>query len=484
MFQTRVYPNIASDEYWGAFNNIYNFDYFDSSFTAVMRIIASKRLGKEDSITLKYQNTAYSKSTLAGVNYNTIIGVCTDDINNNAGQYIKIHSLNHKDGNDYTFGILDAHWKDDDSTLRDYERLEDVERFLDTKGIKTRFYVSEKKRKALIVSESVDERKYHLFQSLLPRYTPWLFKDIPLDRDEVMLLKSLTNKTSTEFEKLVREFEEKMDLHSIIVRNKLKGFESVFEKRQLRDVETEIERVKQSIARLEREFSACYMNMNNLIVRRNGLEYKINNTDESDDEVMNYFLASKVLQLRDVSGSNISFFVKSFIDNFDIDVFDSYVSNRRSYLYRNRGNDSDFTNDDIEMFLRAAFEEEEFKIQVVAGFSMNFAEGTYDVYSHYVYPGDLGKFYIPNPHLEKYSCQGNNGEIIRESMSSRDYIGAIEACIAMTKNFNFADSAPGDYLVDWLFFRSAKPCVRMKDGTMMTPYGALKWLKNKRGIES
>lgn len=481
MFPQRVYPNLSEDQYYDGFPNIEPFTYFDGSLTATARAIISKRLKDDERVRFRYNSTSYSSSTLRGVEPHVVINIYANEEVSYTKGIVKFHNLNGGHDNNKSFEILDEHYKDTESILKDFERLDDISKFLEAKGVRTRFYINKEKHNAVIVCEEMDDRRFHLIQSLLPRYMPWLFDEAPLEQDEILLLKSLTSKSSTEYVKLIDQFAEKFDLRSMVIRKKLKGFEIKFEKRELESCKSEINSILNNIRDLENRFAEYARSLREKQIRRDGLEFKINNSD-GNDQVMDYFLASKVLELKDVRNTNVKFYVKTVIDNFDIDVFDSYVSNRRCYLYGSRPSDSPFTADDIEMFLRAAFEEDEFKIQVCAGYEVDFGNGSYTAYSHHTYPESISRTHISNPHLDMYGCQGNNGNIIRESLTNRDYIGAIEACIAMTKNFNFADSAPGGYLVDWLFSPDAKSCVRMPDGTTKTPHEALVWLKEKRGM--
>ena len=48
--------------------------------------------------------------------------------------------------------------------------------------------------------------------------------------------------------------------------------------------------------------------------------------------------------------------------------------------------------------------------------------------------------YIPNPHIDRYSCLGNYERTMNERLADNDAIGAIEQCISSCKSLNFADS--------------------------------------------
>ena len=58
--------------------------------------------------------------------------------------------------------------------------------------------------------------------------------------------------------------------------------------------------------------------------------------------------------------------------------------------------------------------------------------------------------YIPHPHLATYSCFGDHSRHIKELTLNKNYIEAIEQCLAAMANLNFSDSPVATYLVMYL----------------------------------
>ena len=56
--------------------------------------------------------------------------------------------------------------------------------------------------------------------------------------------------------------------------------------------------------------------------------------------------------------------------------------------------------------------------------------------------------YIPNPHIDRYSCLGNYERTMNERLMENDAIGAIEQCISSCKSLNFSDSTVMEVLMD------------------------------------
>lgn len=85
-----------------------------------------------------------------------------------------------------------------------------------------------------------------------------------------------------------------------------------------------------------------------------------------------------------------------------------------------------------------------------------------------------------NPHINEYSCMGGYSKTINELLSRRDYIGAIEQCVASCKSLNW-----GDHTVMCAFMRtffsdnSVARCIELPDGKVVNAKEAIKWLEEQ-----
>lgn len=92
---------------------------------------------------------------------------------------------------------------------------------------------------------------------------------------------------------------------------------------------------------------------------------------------------------------------------------------------------------------------------------------------------EIANEYTPNQHIQKYNCLGNNAMTIRESMIQRDYIGAIEACVASAKSVNVLEGATCGIMMEKIFSRKAGRIIEMPDGSARTPLEAVMWLEEQ-----
>lgn len=190
------------------------------------------------------------------------------------------------------------------------------------------------------------------------------------------------------------------------------------------------------------------------------------------NELMNFFLSSKSLELVEVKDNRITFVVKTFLAQYDDDYFADMVSNYDTILY-------DYVREqdlvDFGNLLRAIFETNEIKLKTWASFTID-SEGTFS------FPHKTGSIsvtgYIPHPHLEKFSCDGDNGRIIVQRLGEQDFVGAVSQCIAATTNLNFYDSTVVDNLFDtYLNLRTDAEFLELPDGRIVSPKEAVKWIK-------
>lgn len=464
----KLFPNI----------NHYSSYRGEKSFLITTRALLGRRIPEGDEVILDYSENNFSKSTLEQHDAKTIM----DEILapgrpiRQVDQSGVLHVMNLYASEDDN-AVLDKFFKDNmEEYLPGFREVADLGAFVGQKKMNATFFINEERKSFFIMVHNLDIKKWHFLQAFITRYFPWYFKDSPPNHEELAVIKSLAKRYAPEYESAIEAITATYNFRDAIIRDQLDGFETVFQTERLKAVKQLIRNTENSIKSLEREFSRLYQDLENQTTEEIGLTQKIEN-GEFDNEVMEYFLASKVLNLVAVRGASIEFVVASTIDSFDPEVFDSVISNPRSYFFREGGQkyNDNYSDEQVEKLLRAMFEEEIMRLRVVTAFTLDFQDGSYIAHSGYNFGAEFAD-YLPNMHIQRHSCLGSNAQYIHESMMKKDYIGAFEACIASGKNMNMADSIVAVQFMRAIFSDSATKIIQMPDGSIATPKEAIAWL--------
>lgn len=470
-----LFPNIGGNR----FRN-------DESFVATLRAVMYNRVPKEESISLQYNNSRYTAFEIRGAAPADCIRAFLRNSKiwaMNSG-ILHVHSFDgDAESNDVCFDIIDSNLT---KTMKGYEPLRDVAKWFEQSGkVRARIFLNAELKNVLIFIEKLDMKRWHLMQSLLPRYFPWYFKDSPRTEEETKLLSTLTKRYAPEYEKCIEEFAKKFDFRSQQVRLALAGFETRFERDKLNNVRNQITDTNRRIQALEDQFSAYYRQLAELNTQELGLIEKINRSkDGEDSELLEYFLCNKSLDIVSVRGSTIEFIVNTVLSNFDPDVFDSAIHRNGSFFYRHYETGEDYgnpelTDERIKKLMLAIFQDEKLKLRVCAAYRLGFGDGTYNALKNYHYPEKVLRDHTPNQHIQYYACLGNNGPIIREAMRKRDYIAAISACCSSASNVNFTESNTGTFFMQKICALDVGEIIQMPDGSTKTPVDAVKWLEEQ-----
>lgn len=471
----------------GMFGNIIAPRYMDDvSFVATLRALMHNRVPDGGQIVLTFTKSNYGAHTIENASGQDCVSAFLSGgrIVRGTSGCLHIHSFEgDSEGNDACFKKLDS------GAVIEYlnwlKPADDMNHFFEQRKIKARFYLSEERNSALIFIEGMTMRKWHLLQSMVPRYFPGYFAEKPLEGKELKLIKSLTNRYAPEYEELIEEAAKQFDFRTEMIRSNLKGFESGFHKIALRETRNEIDRYRERIRELERQFSNYYQNMDELTTRELGLVEKIKTVDDNEDsELMEYFLCNKGLDIVEVRDGTIQFIVKTVISSFDPDMFDSVIHRKESFFYRHYetgrsyGN-PELTDDRIKKLMLAIFRDETLKLRVCAAYWLDFKHGEYRGLSGYSYPDDVLKDHTPNQHIQHYACLGNNRAVVADAMVRRDYVSAVSACCSSASNINLTESNTGTFFMQKICDPAVGRIIQMPDGTTMTPVDAVKWLEEQ-----
>lgn len=454
----------------------------DESFVATLRALLHSRVPKEESVTLQYSSTDYSAGQLSDSAPRDCVRAFIQDTNITYGEngILLIHSFEGRSEEDNTacFKVLDEGVP---KAVKGFKPLDDLSNWIETTAkFRAKVYINEERRCTIVFTEKMNTKRWHMLESLVTRYFPWYFGPNPLNEEELDLVKTLTKRYAPNYEAAIEAFSKKFDFRSQIVRSKLTGFETQFDRQKLENVRSNIRSVDNNLRDLESRFSSYYQQLNDLRTQEAGLIVKIENGGgEESNELLDFFLATKSLQLVNVSGGKIEFVVTTTMDNFDPDAADSMVRNENSFFYYSGGDHPGFDRSRMKRLLKAIFVDEVLKIRLCAAYTLNFASGEYAGRKGYAFARDIVIDHTPNQHIQGFRCLGQNERMIRDSMRQHDYVGAVSACIQSAKSVNVTESTTCKLMINRLFASDATKFIQMPDKTTMTPIDAVKWLEEQ-----
>ncbi len=465
----------------------------DESFLATLRALLYSRVPEKESVYLQYTNSRHRKDDITGSRPRDVVRAFLRNTelirNEHAKGYLVVHSFDAMDeDNAAAIQLLDENGLA--NALTGYAELKDIATFFKQNGrINVRVFLKEEDRNAVIFVDRMTIKKWHFIQSLIPRYFPWYFKDHPVTGEETALLKTLTRRYAPDYEELIEKFAERFDFRSEALKTQLKGFETQFERIKLENVRYQMENIRENINNLERQFSNLYTQLEEQKTMELGLVEKIRfGGGEESSEILDYFLCNKGLDLVFCDNGKIQFIVKTFLTNFDPEMFERAIEKSHSFFYQEydtgrRYKNKAMTDERIKRLMIEIFRKETMKIRVCAAYELDFANGRYKGLKNYTYPVMMLNSYTPNMHIQYYGCLGNNETHIRRAVNNHDYVGAISACCASATNINFAESNTGTFFMQNILGENPGRIIQMPDGSNVTPLEAVMWLEAQDGTQ-
>jgi hypothetical protein len=306
---------------------------------------------------------------------------------------------------------------------------------------------------------------------MIPKYLSKLFADTPLTEAEINLLKSTGNKSAEEYERLIEEFTKELDIRSEIIRTKLAGFETGFERMKADELRSEINIFQNEYTLHLSKAREVANKIQERIYTLTGLEFVIKK-HTGDSELTEYFMCNKNLTITHVSGTKITFIVHGYVDIYDLDAFETYVENLNGFFYSDLS--PAITPEQMKILYMAIFSECKYKLRVCAAYTADMRIGLH-AFQDYVFPHE-SRTYFPNPHIQSFGCIGTYAGKFQEYMQKRDYVGAIDQAVVSARNLSFYDSSViSAFARD--FSRSSLKCLEKSDGKLLTPKEAIKELE-------
>lgn len=449
-----VLSNIGGDNFRG-----------DISTVATLRCFFGKRIGKDETLTARISE--YHASGIDPLASETEIcnkiyaAMSLNECDTGVLHIISLSSQ--KETNDTIFDALSHNFT---KQFKSYKENTGIEAFY--KGFRLLCYYDEEHRSVALFVGNLNYRKLHFLQAAFLPMFPW-FKNGEHGKTtdlDVELIKTLTSDDAAAYTAIVKKFAAQYDFRGAQIKKLLGDFEARCDKELLAKTESEIQEIDNEVDSHHRAIESRLANRNDLLIRRLGLETKIANGDGSS-ELTDYFLCNKRLSVVNTRGSKVTFITTDYLSYFDKDAAETALKNPRSTLCSG--------GDGVTALLKAVLIDEKLRIRFASMFTLNISGGISA--NGGVNFADYGiADCIANPHLYHYSCLGNNERFINEAIRKRDYVGAIEQCVAANKNWNILDSAVSNRFVDDLRAKDVM-CIELPDGRVVTPKKAIDWLK-------
>ena len=485
MFRTKIErtpltTDIANDY----FANINGSSYGDDiSFLATLRVLLYHRMSKEDGIYLRFGSSNYNAGYFTGEQRIPDLPFYeNEDLNT-----IYIHSFIHpnKEANIAALNAYTNHY----CGKADWTRIEKVSVFFQNK-FSVVCFVNPTIRSVLLLCVGLNMSTMHYLQCAIPVFLPWYFSDEErkLTADEKSFLESLRETSPATYSQYIIDFAEKFDFRTEKIKDLLQGFEISREREMIANIKHSIEQCIESIRSYNQQINNYLRDKDDYETQLLGLVQKVEESQEN--ELMDYFLANKNLELISVNDTVMKFVVKSYCEIYDEDEAKKIINNPNSYIYKPQGR---FCNnyieaDDIKLLMSAVFIDKVIKIRLCAAYTLNIRGGCNGM-DHYAF--GLGyETYMPNPHIYYHACLGSNYEAINEIMIRRDYIQAIEQLVLSSQNLNFRDIVVmSEFMSDVYGLQQERGgnnnnrCFELPDGSVVNPSEAIEWLHSQNNQE-
>lgn len=350
------------------------------------------------------------------------------------------------------------------------------------KKAKSVCFINKKIKTSILLVQTDSDSVLRCTQVAIPVALPWLFSK-PLDEDEMELLDSINSNNLSKYKSSLSKIESKSGIREKIIEEALGGLEERLQ-------EVELRRLKDQAAILNSENRRILLNISRNLEKIRELEIRIagieivGSKDDNASELRDYFTLNKSIILESLSSNgDVRFFVADYATYFDEELAGKVIENNSSYLRNAEGSleQRGVLYKDFRSLMRMVFVERKIKLKIFAHFVVSIPNMTIDAITHQYEDSLLSTTHHPNTHLTHHACLGQHAAAIADSLNNRNLIGAIEQCVAATKNINFGDSVVVKRIILDLIC-SRNKVLEFPDGTLANFEDAIKMIKGKEGV--
>lgn len=453
----------------------------DNSFLATLRALVAPRMKEEDSIFLRFGRSDYSSSQISNVPIDHVVSaICSSYELSEARNQIAVHSFTaDHESNLANMSAIEKL----PACYSGYYQLDKVKAFY-RKSFSVDCYINPEFKNVIIFVDNLDNKKLHYLQVSILAFLPWYFNPEEGVSDiEMQLIYSLRESSPEKYQNCLAKIAEQYDFRTARIRQLLSGFETRYEKIEVENVRNSIRSTDTTINQYNDEIGVLLGRRNELCIKLMGLERKIAEGGE-DSEIMEYFLCNNRLVLEDVTNTDMYFCVKDYLTYFDREMAEQYINNDRSFVYSNHRGES------VEKMKKLMYEifvseEPRLRIKMCAAYRFNL-NGNVGTQGGHRFSYEFSDC-MPNPHIDRYNCIGNYERTINQLLMNRDYIGALEQCVASCKSLNWGDSIVMETFMKTMWGTSGdgynNKCIELPDGSVVKPNDAIKWLEQQEASD-
>lgn len=446
----------------------------DKSFLATARALLGQRMSEGEELTISYRNYQLSKndadrfddarvlSSALGLlpeipNTLTVVEVVDAETLDRVMSVVK--------GN---FTSKYPNWK-----------TEDAIEALFRKSFQALCFLNKDLKSAVLFVDRMNLRKWHFIQVAIFRSLPWYFEgDKKITDAEKRFILTLRDDNPTAYLSALHEMAAVYDFEKSRIRRLLTGFETVYERRRADSIRNELERHQRELNNYNEAIANVLTAIREKSYNLSGLMAALERRGE-ESELMEYFLTDSKLGIESVSDGVLRFTVKGFFENFDEDEAEANINNDGSAVAR-EVDGARINRVAMKKLMTAVFVDRTIKLRVCAAYTFEIGDRIrVNAQGNKTYPAEFSS-YLPNPHIQRYSCLGNYNQIINERLRDGDYVGAVVQCEVSCNSL-----AWGDYMVISEFmekmYTATNTCFELPDGRCVDQVGAVKWLEEQEG---
>lgn len=329
-----------------------------------------------------------------------------------------------------------------------------------------------------IFVNSRDFRLYHLLMSFISLYYPSLFAEKKMTEEDYTIVKSLSNKEKDKFYASIQivlkpytiEFR-RLQLSSL-----MKEIHNV----KIRNALNNVNNLRSRVTSAEEQLGSFIAQMKEAIMIYEGMK-ATEQYDQPEATLVEYLANNKDIHGLNISDQYLYFSVTTLLNNFNEQAWRSFSDRGNIYdgEYGTTLLDVFKSRDNRKILLDAIFNEDpDLYIRMAGNYRIDLNQCRVYTSSGYDYENidPVFKDYMPNPHLKIFECLGGYRDRIMPALRDRNYISAIEICIASAGSINL-DEVTQTFrpFLGWVL-SSTNKIIQRKDGTAMTPEEALVWL--------
>lgn len=441
----------------------------DHSFIATLRVLLKDRIHSEDNMTM----TLVERPIIRTEGYPDVESLCHHIFGYTPKCEISIVNLSRRGelANAHTKAFDDVLSSADGFSLKsDISLLMEQTKLLDT----CRIYVNSDRKSCIILVNNLSINTWHALQCLIPRMLPAYFADKRLTPQELELIGSLNVETCERYLELMQKMAEGIDFRGHLIRSIIGNAMTTAAENNIRNLEKAISQRQAEMEDLMSRYHDCVVRndkdnatLAGYIIRKNA--------GAKDDELLSFLIQMDWFTPVQNNGNGFSFIVRTYLDMFDPDMFETMADNEDSHIWEAGYGEGFEDRLDRRLLLDAIFSNDaKFKINCCAYFNLD-VRGTIDSYRSYTFPNAL-RDCIPNPHLNYFDCFGDHMPIIDDRIQAGDLMGAVMQCKTSASSLNVGESPTMRRFLEDLF-TTGKRCIHLPDGRDVSPIEALNILK-------